>query len=237
MAIQIITNIDLGEGLEIKQNKANVKVDGKTVAINSDNQLTSKIIIEGETPFPRPFEFQIDGKTQTMDKMGRIKGTNWYVFGATPMAPAKVEVESTKIRDLFEYGRYGSEGTPIYLKPIPQILEAFEPIISANAHDPSFDNGVITLATRWEDGYEEILFTYDTRTNSQAYHNYVQPYDESDGYDGIYGPRMNFTGLGGAIVGHKPFLYYGNPMNDDDIPFYVGTANGEIYTYEPLDEV
>lgn len=82
MTIQIVTNIDLGDGLEIRQGKAQVKVDGQTVALTPDKQLESRIVVDRQAAITGGFEFTVDGNTMVADKVGRIKGTEWYVLGA-----------------------------------------------------------------------------------------------------------------------------------------------------------
>lgn len=93
MTIQIVTNIDLGDGLEISQGKAQVKVDGQTVALTPNKQLESRIVVDRQAAITGGFEFTVDGNTMVADKVGRIKGTEWYVLGAArkPVGPSDMD--------------------------------------------------------------------------------------------------------------------------------------------------
>lgn len=122
MTIQIVTNIDLGDGLEIRQGKAQVKVDGQTVALTPDKQLESRIVVDRQAAISGGFEFTVDGKKMIADKVGRIKGTEWYVLGAVrkPVGPSDMDTElpphdnspgagTPERLGLFKWEPYGNE--------------------------------------------------------------------------------------------------------------------------------
>lgn len=244
MSVTVITKDRIGRGLEIHQNRLRVI------------PTTAPFEIEREYPLAAPIELQVHGEPVHLDKLGKIRGMDWYVVGV--VFPKNVmDWEVPEYPDDPAYPAYpprpttfsgwftatspnlGTNRIAVYFKTPEEIREAMRPILDA---DPGADNKILYLYFRRpEDGVEESILEWNTHSGELSPQGSAVPFtthqehpDDPPRPEGYNGPVMDVVYRDGEIPDFtRIFAVYGLSSNPDQIPYYVGKdAEGKIYTYD-----